>query len=150
MNCVATSLQRALLGTQKELIANIKDIGALKNSIFLHDSDHSYISQQTDYSVAENSGFDLILSDDIDAVWHSVILHEIEELFITTHPNLLVQLGLNKMKVLVTGAAGFIGGNLIKTLVDKNVECIGIDNFSDYYSIEMKKIASKEYWYRKY
>lgn len=34
---------------------------------FLHDSDHSYFGQYSDYSLAEELGFDLILSDDIDA-----------------------------------------------------------------------------------
>jgi hypothetical protein len=36
-------------------------------SIFLHDADHSYLGQQSDYRLAKNNGFDLILSDDIDA-----------------------------------------------------------------------------------
>ncbi len=36
-------------------------------SIFLHDADHSYLGQQSDYRLAKSNGFDLILSDDIDA-----------------------------------------------------------------------------------
>lgn len=35
-------------------------------SIFLHDSDHSYVGQQSDYSLASKFGFDYILSDDVD------------------------------------------------------------------------------------
>ena len=36
-------------------------------SIFLHDSDHSYIGQKSDYTLASKLGFDYILSDDVDA-----------------------------------------------------------------------------------
>lgn len=43
------------------------------------------------------------------------------------------------MKVLVTGAAGFIGGNLVETLKSKGIEVIGVDNFSNYYSASMKR-----------
>lgn len=35
-------------------------------SIFLHDSDHSYLGQQSDYSLASAFGFNYILSDDVD------------------------------------------------------------------------------------
>lgn len=38
-----------------------------KNSIFLHDSDHSYFGQYSDYQAALNGDFKLLLSDDIDA-----------------------------------------------------------------------------------
>ena len=43
------------------------------------------------------------------------------------------------MKVLVTGAAGFIGGNLLSSLKSHGIEAIGIDNFSPYYSVSMKR-----------
>jgi UDP-glucuronate 4-epimerase len=43
------------------------------------------------------------------------------------------------MKILVTGAAGFIGGNLVETLKSKGIEVIGVDNFSNYYSASMKR-----------
>lgn len=43
------------------------------------------------------------------------------------------------MKVLVTGAAGFIGGHVSKLLTDFGHEVIGFDNFSTYYSPRMKK-----------
>ena len=35
-------------------------------SIFLHDSDHSYLGQKSDYSLASELGFNYILSDDVD------------------------------------------------------------------------------------
>ena len=37
-----------------------------KPSIFLHDSDHSYLGQKSDYLLAGASGFSYILSDDVD------------------------------------------------------------------------------------
>jgi UDP-glucuronate 4-epimerase len=43
------------------------------------------------------------------------------------------------VKVLVTGAAGFIGGNLLSSLKSNGIEAIGIDNFSPYYSVSMKQ-----------
>ena len=42
------------------------------------------------------------------------------------------------MKILVTGAAGFIGSNLCKVLLDRNDEVIGIDNLNDYYDVNLK------------
>lgn len=43
------------------------------------------------------------------------------------------------MSYLVTGAAGFIGFHLAKTLLDKGQSVIGIDNLNDYYSVELKQ-----------
>ena len=44
------------------------------------------------------------------------------------------------MKILITGAAGFIGYNFSKYLLDKtNYKIIGVDNINDYYSIKIKK-----------
>ena len=43
------------------------------------------------------------------------------------------------MKILVTGAAGFIGMHLIQRLVKDNVKIIGIDNLNDYYDVSLKK-----------
>lgn len=46
---------------------------------------------------------------------------------------------MSKTKVLVTGAAGFIGSHLCEKLASFNYEVIGIDNFNDYYSPELKE-----------
>ena len=42
------------------------------------------------------------------------------------------------MLILVTGAAGFIGSNLCKVLLERNDEVIGIDNLNDYYDVNLK------------
>ena len=42
------------------------------------------------------------------------------------------------MKVLVTGAAGFIGFHLSKSLLQSGLEVCGIDNINDYYDINLK------------
>jgi len=43
------------------------------------------------------------------------------------------------MKILVTGAAGFIGFHISKKLLEKNFEVIGLDNLNDYYNINLKE-----------
>lgn len=42
-------------------------------------------------------------------------------------------------KVLLTGAAGFIGARVAELLSSKNVKVIGIDNLNDYYDVNLKK-----------
>lgn len=48
---------------------------------------------------------------------------------------------LNGKTVLVTGAAGFIGSNLCKRLLNdyKDIKVIGIDNMNDYYDVRIKE-----------
>ncbi|GFO80948.1 MAG: NAD-dependent epimerase [Methyloceanibacter sp.] len=43
------------------------------------------------------------------------------------------------MRVLVTGAAGFIGFHTARALLDRGDEVIGFDNLNDYYDVELKK-----------
>jgi UDP-glucuronate 4-epimerase len=43
------------------------------------------------------------------------------------------------LKVLVTGAAGFIGSHLAETLLSRGDEIVGIDNFNDYYDPARKR-----------
>jgi UDP-glucuronate 4-epimerase len=42
------------------------------------------------------------------------------------------------MKILLTGAAGFIGYNLCKSLLEDDYEVFGIDNINDYYDPNLK------------
>ena len=48
---------------------------------------------------------------------------------------------LNGRRILVTGAAGFIGANLVSELVKRFPECkvMGIDNMNDYYDVWIKE-----------
>ncbi|WP_371192519.1 NAD-dependent epimerase [Glaciecola sp. SC05] len=43
------------------------------------------------------------------------------------------------MKILVTGAAGFIGAHTARTLLDQDFSVVGIDNVNDYYDISLKE-----------
>lgn len=43
------------------------------------------------------------------------------------------------MKILITGAAGFIGFHLARRFAETGAKVFGIDNLNDYYSVELKK-----------
>ena len=42
------------------------------------------------------------------------------------------------MKILVTGAAGFIGFHVCRKLIDSHYKVIGMDNLNDYYETKLK------------
>jgi len=48
------------------------------------------------------------------------------------------------MKILVTGAAGFIGSALCHKLVDFGHDLLAIDNFSTYYDVSLKRARVNE------
>ena len=43
------------------------------------------------------------------------------------------------MKLLVTGAAGFIGFHTANALLERGDEVIGVDNLSAYYDVKLKE-----------
>ena len=42
------------------------------------------------------------------------------------------------MKLLVTGAAGFIGYHTARKLLERGDEVVGLDNLNDYYDVRLK------------
>ncbi len=42
-------------------------------------------------------------------------------------------------KILITGAAGFIGAHLAKQLIERGEEVVGLDNINDYYDPQLKE-----------
>ena len=43
-----------------------------------------------------------------------------------------------RVKILITGTAGFIGFHLAKSFIEKGIEVIGVDNVNDYYDVNLK------------
>ena len=50
----------------------------------------------------------------------------------------VICLGVTKMKILVTGVAGFIGYHLCKKCIENDFPIIGIDNLNSYYDKNLK------------
>lgn len=48
------------------------------------------------------------------------------------------------MRILVTGAAGFIASHLCEKLIDLNHEVFGLDNFNNYYSPSLKRMNAQD------
>ncbi len=47
------------------------------------------------------------------------------------------------MKVLVTGSAGFVGFHVTKSLLDRGDQVVGVDNFNDYYDVDLKEARNE-------
>ena len=47
-------------------------------------------------------------------------------------------------KVLVTGAAGFIGFHVVVELLKASFEVVGLDNMNDYYDVKLKQDRLKQ------
>ena len=70
---------------------------------------------------------------------------------LTAYENLLEKLSLEQHTWLVTGAAGFIGSNLLEVLLKLNQRVVGLDNFSTGYRHnldDVKSLVSSAQWER--
>ncbi|WP_304131805.1 NAD-dependent epimerase/dehydratase family protein [Mesonia mobilis] len=48
------------------------------------------------------------------------------------------------MKILITGAAGFIGSHTAERFKKEGHEVVGLDNFNDYYDLSLKKLNAED------
>ena len=67
----------------------------------------------------------------------------------TRFEKLMAHLNANQYVWLVTGAAGFIGSNLVESLLNLNQKVVGLDNFATGYQHnldEIKSLASPHQW----
>ena len=49
------------------------------------------------------------------------------------------------MKILVTGAAGFIGYHTVRALLARGDEVVGVDNLNEYYDVTLKHARLKQF-----
>lgn len=69
----------------------------------------------------------------------------------TTYDQLQIELQTSSRTWLITGVAGFIGSNLLETLLKLNQSVVGLDNFSTGYQHnldEVKSLVTAEQWQR--
>ena len=45
----------------------------------------------------------------------------------------------NNLRILVTGAAGFIGFHVCEKLISLKINVVGVDNLNNYYDTDLKK-----------
>ena len=46
-----------------------------------------------------------------------------------------------RMRIMVTGTAGFIGNALAIRLLERGDEVLGVDNLNDYYDVQLKRAS---------